>query len=154
MISKQDFQLKLVKALRSLKRKLSAKLYTMLLRLGFRPLHIYVLTTVSLDKEWGSKRSRCWAWFATQEDAIQSAIRSADFYSECGYYTHVVIEKNGIGWRYDMKPTWFELRRLKETVVEPYEMEDGSKGEFHIDYEAVEVVAPPQAKNIVGWGIG
>jgi hypothetical protein len=102
MISKLDFRLKLVKALRLLKRKLSAKLYTTLLWLGVRPTEIYTLVTLSFDepedaKEYGffarTKRSRLWNWYATKEEAIKSALNSADFYSECGYYTHIVIEK-------------------------------------------------------------
>lgn len=155
MISRLVSRLKLVKALRLLKRKLSAKLYTTLLWLGVRPTEIYVLTTVSFKEDWGSNRSRCWNWFSTLAEAKRCAERSADFYSECGYYTHVVIEKlKDTGHPYDLRPTWYELRRLEETRIESYEMEDGSKGEFHIDYEAVEISAPPQAKNIVGWGIG
>lgn len=155
MIQKLVNRLKLAKALRSLKRKLSVKLYTTLLWLGVRPTEIYTLVTLSFKEDWGSSRSRLWSWHATREEAMQCAERSADFFSECGYYTHIVIEK--VSYRslpYDHYPVWYELRALKEPIMEEYEMEDGSKGVYQHDYEAVRVEAPPQSRNLIGWGIG
>lgn len=130
-------------------------MYIGLRHLGLRPTEIYTLTTVSFNQDWGSKRSRLWSWHVTQEEAIECALRSADFHSECGYYTHIVIEK--VARRalpYDLNPVWFELRPLETPIIEPYVCEDGEKGEYRHDYEAVRVSAPEQAKSIVGWGIG
>lgn len=135
----------------------------MLLWLGVRPTEIYTLVTLSFEKvetgeygDWAhTKRSRLWNWFPTQEEAIESALRGADFYSECGYYTHIVVEK--VSYRalpYDHNPVWFELRHLETPIREPYVCEDGETGEFLIEYEAVRVDKPKGTERIVGWGIG
>lgn len=148
------------------KKKLHRRLYRMLTSLGFRPFEIYTLTTLSFDDsklESGSfgefahsKRSRCWGWHATREDAIKSATMSADFYSECGYYTHIVIESNTRGWGYDHNPTWIELRKLSDPREHKHFDSEAEGGfyVFKIEYEAVIVDRPRGTKQIVGWGIG
>lgn len=155
MISKQDFKLKLVKVLKSWKKSLSAKVYTTLLWLGLRPTEIYVLTTVSFEKEWGSKRSRCWGWHATLKEAVSCAIHSSDFYSECGYYTHIVIEKaKHASFPFDHTPLWFELRRLEKPIDYTIKCSDGEEYPSRKEYETIAVEAPKQARSIVGWGMG
>lgn len=137
-----------------------AKLYTTLRWLGLRPTEIYTLTTVSLrynesGELVGDTRSRLWSWYATKQEAIESAIRGADFYSECSYYTHAVIERvKYMEMPYDRNPTWVELRLLPERISYSFQTSDGSYVDSFNEYEGVIVDRPKGTKNIVGWGIG
>lgn len=80
---------------------------------------------------------------------------SPDWFSEHGYYTHVVIEKVKPGvTSYDKTPVWIELIKLEVPVVESYEDEEGNKETYTRESEAVKVSAPGWAKNIVCWGMG
>jgi hypothetical protein len=116
-------------------------------------VNIYTLTTVYKNPEdhdaWGKTDSRCWGFYESLYQAEETAIRCADFFSEAGYYTHIIIEEVGPGicdFDSQRKPTWFELRKLDKD----FEDANGYRHEF----ESVRVERPVWSKNIVGWGIG
>lgn len=120
-----------------------------------RSRSIYTVTTISFDEKWGSKRSRCWGWFATKRKALTVAKKHAEFFSENGYYTHIVIERCGEGViSYDHKPTWLELIISGQQEKKWVSGEGVTSVTLEDTYTAIEVKAPEQAKQIVGWGIG
>ena len=126
------------------------------------PNEIWTITTLSDRKYIGTalqqKRaasSRCWGFYFSRDKALAAALGSADWFSECGYYTHVVIEhaQEGI-LHYDHTPVWIELRRLEKAVQVSRKDSDGEEYVYVQEFEAVRVEAPEWARCIVGFGMG
>lgn len=126
---------------------------------------IYTITSVHLnegdsedDRDQERRiRPRCWTWAKTREEAIEWVKQSADWYSECSYYTHVIIEK--CEYRklpYDRNPTWIKLRKLDKPKKKWYIPKGQTKRQYYTkEYEAIVMEACPKGtERIVGWGIG
>jgi hypothetical protein len=61
-----------------------------------------------------SKTNR--GYFLTQQDALDFILKEPEYVAECGYYTHLLIEKHYIGWEgysfmEDDGEYWLELVR-------------------------------------------
>lgn len=98
--------------------------------------YFYFLTTVSEDNK---INPRTWIFFTDLDKAKGCAKKSAAFYSECGYYDYIVIEKIQVdkAFSYDTKSLWYKIVEYKPNK-----------------YKTIKIKTPERYKRIVGWAIG
>ena len=80
---------------------------------------IYTLSVVR-DKDFTKdgqpwRSTRCWGWYHTPEDAELALTTSPDFWAECGYYNHAVVEKYEAGFSIGDLVRWYRMEYNPDT---------------------------------------
>lgn len=106
-----------------------------------KPSVIYTVTSIQGDPK--RSRTRCWGWYPTLEEAIESVKMNAGDMAECCYYSHVVIEvvSCGIPSIPSDKEHWFKWK------VDPKD-KHGFNGQWH------KCSKPAWSIGFKGWSLG